>query len=201
MAEEAYFRDILREPGHRYKRVVLALCLILIGISLYPNLDFSQLSLFGIKPAPSDIHGKLIVFSVLWLLLAYHAAFQAYHSYEDWKDWCWAVLPEEIGGPPAYPRLGMYFRVRPDDKITQRRLNQAAENVRWESKRAGGMHQWVLHFKPTGEAKEQSARSFHLPTGAVDSVRRRVLMFLIADCGLTILLFVVAFAATLWSWT
>jgi hypothetical protein len=71
--------DILGDKGHRYKRAVLGFSIVLIVLSLLPSLDYDGLSLFGIKPALSDVHGKRIVFSALWLELAYHAFFLALH--------------------------------------------------------------------------------------------------------------------------
>jgi hypothetical protein len=91
-ADDAFFQHILGEQGHRFKRALLALCLITIGLSV-PEINFEGLTLFGIKPASTDTHGKLLVFSVLWLLLVYHSMFLAVHAYQDWNDWCFRLLP------------------------------------------------------------------------------------------------------------
>jgi hypothetical protein len=46
----AFFEDILREKGHRYRRVLIPLCLVLTAILAFPQLDFSDLSFFGVSP-------------------------------------------------------------------------------------------------------------------------------------------------------
>jgi hypothetical protein len=92
LLKEGSLDDILGEKGHRYKRAVLGFSIVLIVLSLLPNLDYSGLSLFGVKPAPNDVHGKRLVFTALWLVLAYHAIFLALHAYDDWKHWIQGVV-------------------------------------------------------------------------------------------------------------
>ena len=205
LANEAYFKDILGEKGHRYKRVVLALCLVIIALSVIPDVDYSKLSFFGLAPAANDAHGKLIVFGTLWLLLLYHAAFLAWHAHQDWRDWLHALLPDQ-SDTHAFPRLNMYFGRPPDKKLTDRRLGTDATDVSWEFARR---HQWVLHYTPVkvrskNEIVEIGQRKqsvpFQLPQRVAESVRARVWMFLAADCGLPLLLIIAAIAASCYSW-
>jgi hypothetical protein len=44
----ASFEDILQERTHKYRRSLMAICVILIANWL-PNLEFKDLALFGIK--------------------------------------------------------------------------------------------------------------------------------------------------------
>jgi hypothetical protein len=45
----ASFEDILQERTHKYRRSLMAICVILIAIYWLPNLEFKDLALFGIK--------------------------------------------------------------------------------------------------------------------------------------------------------
>jgi len=177
----------------------MALCLITIGLSFLPNLDFSDLSFLGIKPAATDTHGRLIVFTVLWVLMFYHAFFLALHAYDDWEDWLFEVLPEDVSSQ-VFPELCMYFGRSPSRSITEKRTKRELTDFRWRPNKDGGYLSWELTYKPINE-QASGGRMYNLPRAVVRSVRSRVLMFFVADCGLPALLYLAALVATASAWS
>lgn len=92
MALEAQFEDILREKGHRYRRVLIPICLIILAIYWLEGLNFSALTFFGLTLDGGAEETRSNVLIVLFVLMAWHASLLVYHAREDWKDWCFKAL-------------------------------------------------------------------------------------------------------------
>ena len=85
----------------------------------------------------------------------------------------------------------MYLGRPPSTSLTQQRGFGADWNWEWSKK--GDDAAWFVS-KPG-----QSTRiPFRMPLGAFYSVRRRVVMFALLDCGFPLLLVIVAIGAALW---
>ena len=107
--------------------MVLALCVIIIGLSFIPGLNYEGSAFFGISAA-NDVNGKRLVFGVLWLLLTYHAIFLALHAYQDWRDWLGPRLAPAAGGTP---RQAIWKRISLEETLPDR-VDATVSRFRWK---------------------------------------------------------------------
>lgn len=169
----------------------MAICLILIAIYWLPNLNFSDLQLFGIKPKEGGQDPRRLVLAVLWLLWAYHAVLFFYYAQRDWKDWRADLRAE---GDAAFPELLMYFSRRPSEATTRARIRNV-ESWTWSPLRKTGTNaEWTADYKVVSEAATR-ATYFAIPIDKFHSVRSRVAWgFGVVDVGIPLLLSLVAIA-------
>ena len=154
---------------------------------MLPNLDFSQLSLFGIKPQSGGHNPRFLVLWTLWLLWAYHTGLFVYYMQRDWKDWRSELRGE---GSDAFPELWMYFGQQPSEAATRERI----QNVdRWQwSKGKGPKIEWNCEY--TAKPNESATSTFFsVPLEKARSVRSRIVWGLaVIDIGIPLILSVVA---------
>jgi len=176
--DNPHFRDVLSEKAARYRRNVLVISAILLALHLFPDVDFSGLSFFGIKPDSETIEPRTYVIVCALLLLTYNGGLFGYFAWENWRDWCVAALGL-IGRSDGFPDWKMYLGARhpPTAEITRVRLKGAnPEQVTWKYVENEKSVRWV-EIK-----KNQAVRAYELDRNSVRSARRRIRMFLWFDC-------------------
>ena len=112
------FHDILRDRTHKYRRTLLGICLILIALYWFPNLDFRGLSLFGIKPGEDAQDPRTVILIVVWLAWLYHVVLFYYYAQRDWKDWRFNLSRES----ERFDEIGPYLGLRPSADYTRRQF-------------------------------------------------------------------------------
>jgi hypothetical protein len=169
----------------------MAICVVLIAIYWLPNLNFSDLSLFGIKPEEGGHDARRLVLGSLWLLWGYHAALFVYYAQRDWKDWRTELRRE---GGAAFPEIPMYFGRRPSEDATRARVRDV-ETWSWSFSKSRTNAEWTSEYKSKDESPARGVL-FAIPVQAFHSVRSRVAWgFAFVDCGIPLLLSLVAVAS------
>ena len=187
---QASFSDIVLERTHKVRRTLIAVSLILIAIYCLPNVDFSDLSLFGIKPEKGGHDPRHLVLLTLWVLWLYHAALFTYYMQRDWKDWRSDLRAE---GGHAFPELGMYFGMVPSEVATRQRIGGDVEaEWKWSKGKGTDAVEWNCAYstKPNGPA---NATMFSVPMEKARSVRSRIVWGLgVIDIGVPLVLSLIA---------
>jgi hypothetical protein len=172
----------------KVRRTFIAVCLILIAIYLLPNLDFSDLSLFGIKPEKGGHNARHLVVWTLWLLWLYHAVLFTYYTQRDWKDWRSSLHRSS----DAFPELRMYFRIPPSKSAPRTRIVDVEPGWKWEKAKDANKVGWncIYTTKLQGPA---TANYFMVPSDKARSVRSRIVWGLgLIDIGIPLALSIVA---------
>jgi len=159
----------------------MAICVILIAIYSLPNLNFSDLQLFGIHAKEGGHDPRRLVLVILWILWAYHALLFGYYAQRDWKDWRADLRAE---GGAAFPELLMYFGRAPSDATTRARIGNVEEWT-WSTLRTThDKAEWTADYKAALEAASR-ATFFAIPIEKFHSVRSRVAWgFAFVDVGI-----------------
>jgi hypothetical protein len=188
---DASFRDVLQDRTHKYRRSLIAICVVLIAIYWLPNLNFEDLSLFGVKPGVADYNPRLLVVWSLWVLWTYHAALFFYYTQRDYKDW-----RAELRKENAFPEILMYFWWRPSQAATRKRI-AGVENWSWTYSGRSENKKWVCTYKVRNEA-ETTGTMFSVHEDAVRSVRSRIAWGLaLVDFGVPFVLSLLAVSLAL----
>jgi hypothetical protein len=189
------FTDILQDRTHKYRRTLIGICIVLTVIYSLPNLDFSGLSLFGIKPTGADQDARRLVLSALWIIWLYHFFLFAYYATRDWRDWRF-----ELRNTESFPAIRMYFWKEPTEEITKEQYGHLAlEEWSWKYLQTRLRAQWACDYTSKSRGT-QRAIPFSVPTDAAKSVRSRICWFVIVDCGLPALLSMLALVAAIVDW-
>lgn len=194
MAEPSY-TDILQDRTHKYRRTLMGVCVVLIVLYYFPNLDFSGLSLFGIKPG-NDSSARWYVLAALWVAWIYQAFLFAYYAQRDFKDWR-DQLSEDIG---SWEDIRAYLKwLGPGAATTKRILsghNALAEDWSWSRSEDKESAKWTCKFTANDHEREVSV---NIPLVRDRSVRSRLNWFALVDCGFPISLSALALALALFS--
>jgi hypothetical protein len=187
----ASFEDILQERTHKYRRSLMAICVVLIAIYWLPNLEFKDLALFGIKPKEAGYQARHLVLLALWILWLYHAILFWFYVQRDWKDWCSDLRAE---GGHAFPEILMYFGRHPTEVTTRERVNDV-EEWSWSLSTTRTNAEWIADYLSKGEGRAKAAL-FAIPLDRFRSVRSRIGWgYAVIDCGIPLFLSVVAIAS------
>jgi hypothetical protein len=182
---EASFTDILQDRTHKYRRTLIAVCLIVTAVHVLP-IRFDELSLFGIKPEAGYPHTRSVVIVVLWVVWLYHALLVGYYAQRDWKDWR-SELRRQEGVPPnrtAIAEIPMYF---PSWGHPSEALSKGLYVTAWKFSKGFDQAAWI------GERLQANdKRHLSIPRDNWRSVRSRICWFLFVDCGLPFALSVIA---------
>lgn len=95
--------DILGQTARNYKRNILVVCTVILGISLLPGIDIHKANLFGVKADPDSAK---VVLSIFLVYLCPSYSFYAWRDYINWK----AMLGEIT--------LGLYEPIFRDEVIS-----------------------------------------------------------------------------------
>ena len=167
----------------------MAVCLILIAFRLLPHLDFSGLSFLGIKPADPG-RARNIIFWVLWALWTYHVILFIYYAQRDFKDWKFDLLSSN----GKFTELRMYFRIQPSENFTKREYSHLGKLGSWGWNRSSTreVEEWTFHYTP--QTGRENLTPLPLAKGRVKSARSRLYWFVFVECGLPLVLSILALA-------
>lgn len=185
---EASFTDILQDRTHKYRRTLIAVCLIIMAAYWLP-IRFDDLQLFGIKPKEGYPHTQFVIFAVLWGVWLYHVLLFAYYAQRDWKDWRSNLRLHDVDSHKrqAFPEIGMYFPWAGPSRAVKERYSRKRD-IEWEYSEKEGA---AWSFRPPGS----NPKSIAIPGDNARSVRSRVGWFFAIDLGFPFILSIVALVA------
>lgn len=184
MLKDAMKSEILSSRALSYRKMTLGLAAVLVGLWWFNDrLDYSGLTLLGLKPTENTGGSRSLLIDSLWWLLGYHLAFFAYYSKRDVSDW-WRVLSDLGEKPtkrPVFPEMRMYFGlqpVRPENRKAVR--DRQVEPIDWKLRLENDKTMWV----PRQEPAHGGSLPYIMATKLYRSVRERLLWFWGVDVGL-----------------
>ena len=194
MLTEALKVEILSARAITYRRNTLALAVVLLALCRLSNVNFKDLSFFGVKIEPDTAGNRTLVLQIVAALLTYHALFFAYYAWRDGRNW-WRDASEadtSLPGRQYFPELQMFFgwpprkpetHAQPSGLIAEnwRQVNANMKCVTWapiiEPPPSAGMTLYTLRSSQVRQFKEQFS------------------WLAVVDVGLPLLLFVCAVVA------
>lgn len=196
MLAEALKKEILTARALDYRRNTIAIVTVLSALYLLPNIDFKELSFFGIRPSANMLDPKQLVLNCAWALLIYHLIFFIYYAWRDFRVWWSEAIAQPSSLPaarPFFPELRMFFRLAPkrDENIHQTNGQPAKD---WRRENNGSQYSW----KPSlpGADSHRIPISYSLPYSSVRRFREKFLISFIAiDLGIPLLGVLVPLAA------
>ena len=90
------FPNIMSDNEVRYRRNTLMVSLIIISISIIPDIDYSSLSLFGVKLGKSGAENETVIWLILMMLFFYQSSAFIIYSLVAYRNWYVSVLRPEI---------------------------------------------------------------------------------------------------------
>jgi hypothetical protein len=187
MTDDESFTDILQDRTHKYRRTLIAVCLIIVGTYWLP-IRFDDLNLFGMRPEEGYAYTRLVILVTLWSVWLYHAWLFAHYARRDWRDWRSVLRYGDVESKrEAFPEIPMYFPRwwwgHPGEDLRSKH-----DCTSWDYSE-GVMAVWTCK-RPNADPM-----NFKIKADNAQSVRSRVWWFFVVDCGLPIFLSLLALAA------
>ena len=199
MLKDAIKTEILSTRALGYRATALASAAAMALLNWFPGINYSELTLFGIKP-PSGADARALVFTLGWSLVAYHFAFFAYYAWRDARLWLHGSAQKDVqehilaGICPWFPEWPMYFGLRPSRPASV--TSGQNKIATWTPNKRFAPTEWIgIPVKINGgsatdgfgyRVSESNARGF----------RQRFRWFLLVDLGLPLALAATAIGLT-----
>ncbi len=171
-----------------YRRNTIAIGCVLALLYWYPTINLNDLSFLGVRP-PAESNQRALVFTMLWVLMAYHLVFFGYYAWRDWRRWLKLAERVEYGmsNTRDFPELRMYFGRGPKRDNNRGGADGNIERL------------WAYHHNPTnGELRwseinpplaADRVRSYAASYSAVKLLRESVIWFVANDLGVPFFIF------------
>jgi hypothetical protein len=169
--------DVLKSRALGHKRNVLAAGVCLVAIYTLTEIDYKDLSLFGLKMTDGVSHRSAILIA-LWLLLLYNLVAYGYEAFWDFRLWRDKLTAKQLHNPPQtyFPELRMFFGQAPKDYEAACKGLEIALVQPWKMIEHAGRIEW----RPDVQAIEGRYR-YALDRRLVIRVRERVWSFIAWD--------------------
>jgi len=190
---DAAGEEILGSRALNYRKVTIAISIVLLGMYAFQSINFSGLNVLGLRFDGEPQEQRAAVLWIAWVFLIYHAVFFGYYTWRDSRFWVHKLTkrPANAGNPyPYFPEVRMYFGWAP-------RVTKAFREMEGDWKRSVNRNQAIMWspVRPEGVDPRDPAYAmvqYTVPETIEKLLCARLRWFFLVDAGVPALLILAA---------